>query len=96
MMADEPLATITYDRRVVLESVPPEKVKSILVKIDVEPKDGGYIIYGWDKDDQLLPIQSSGGHVEFELPFVKNEIYIKYLTGLTDFSLATLGFQLDR
>ena len=92
-MTDEPLAQITYSRHATLKV--PTPTKSILVRIKAAPEHASYIIYGWDKNGQLLRVQASGSHDELELPFVKPDIYIKYLKGLESFTLGTVGFQMD-
>ena len=93
-MGDEPELKITYNRKVEL-SCPPN-IKWVTVKIEAKPKDGRYIIYGWDADGQLLPIELSGSHAEYDLPFARNEIYIKYLHGLKSFQLSVVGVEMIR
>jgi hypothetical protein len=86
-------STITYDLEATLSAPPGDILKSIRVRITIEPSDAGALVYGYTDPTTLTAIQVPGGIREVDLPFIRPEILIKYLGGLTSFSAETLGYR---
>jgi hypothetical protein len=83
--------TITYDLAVTLNAPPGDILKSIKVRVTVEPRDGGILIYGYTDPSTITPIQIGGGI--HDLPFIRPDIHIKYLKGLVSLKVETLNYR---
>jgi hypothetical protein len=87
---------ITYNDKVILTAPPGGILKNIKVRITIEPKDAGLLIYGYSDASTITPIQIGGGVTEIDLPFISPEIFVRHLLGLTSYKIDTLGFTLLR
>jgi hypothetical protein len=61
-----------------------------IVAIEVRPVDGGMIIYGYESETSIRPVEVRGSIARLELPFIKPRIYIKFLKGLASYRLRVL------
>ena len=81
----------TYDLEVTLTAPPGGVLAAIFVKVEIDPVDSGCLIYGKDAGGKYQCIKVMGSHERLELPFAHPEIHVKYLKGLQNFRISTLG-----
>lgn len=84
---------ITYDLEVTLTAPPGGILAAIFVKVEIDPVDSGCLIYGKDADGNYQCLEVRGSHERLELPFAHPEIHVKYLKGLQNIRISTLGFR---
>lgn len=89
-------STITYDLAVSLSAPPGDVLESIRVRVTIEPPEGSVLIYGHTEPETITAVQVAGGVHELDLPFIRPDILIKYLNGLTSLKVDTLGFRSSR
>lgn len=84
---------ITYNLEATLTVPPDVPLASIKVEIEVVPSDASCLIYGWNAEGNLQPVEVTGGKGVVDLPFAKPQIFVKYLHGLKHVSVRTLGWR---
>jgi hypothetical protein len=87
---------ITYDTEKMLSAPDGAVLEGINVIVEIEPKDAGCIIYGWLPSGDLQPIEFHGARTEYELPFARPQIFVKYLLGLKHLRISTVGYLMRR
>jgi len=65
--------------------------KSILVDVDLSPKNASCLIYGVMADGKTEAVSVKGGHSQVKLPFSNGKIYLKYADGATEVRIGTIG-----
>lgn len=84
---------IKYDLEADLSAPPGGVLKSILVTVELEPKDAGCLIYGTMADGNMSYVEVRGAKSEIELPFAHPHIYVKYLSELENIKISTRGWK---
>lgn len=84
---------ITYDYETTLAAPDGGVLKAIFISIEVEPKDSGCFIYGWQADGNMGYVEIRGSSARIDLPFARPQIFVKYLAGLKKLSISTLGWK---
>jgi hypothetical protein len=84
---------IAYNDKVKLTAPEGGVLKSIKVRVTVEPKDAGLLIYGHGDAQTMIPVQVGGGTTVLDLPFFQPEILVKHLLGLTSYRIEILGWR---
>jgi hypothetical protein len=82
-----------HDHEIVLDA-PDGVTKSINVQVEMEPKDGGCLIWGTFSDGVhgYIEVRETGGPID--LPFVRDRVYLNFLPGTTGCKIKTLGWRL--
>ena len=87
---------ITYNIETKLSVPDGIPVDAINVRVEIDPDDAGCLIYGWTATGALGFVQVRGSHLDVELPFINPQIYVKYLSGLQNLRISTLGWKEGR
>lgn len=87
---------ITFNEELELEAPSCGVLKSIRVRVTIEPKDAGALIYGYTSADSITAAKFRGGPTKFDLPFIEPYVWIKHLHGLRTIRVDTLGFTISR
>lgn len=82
-----------HDDEIVLEA-PDRVTKSIRVQIDMEPNDGGCVIWGIFSEGVNGCIEVRKTNASVDLPFVRNRAYLMFLPGTTRCRIKTIGWRL--
>ena len=86
-------SSITYNIAETLSAPSGDILKSIRVRVTIEPRDASALIYGYTDPSTITGIQVAGGVHEVELPFIRPDVLIKYLGGLSSLKVDTLGYR---
>jgi hypothetical protein len=85
-------STIRYDEKLTLPAPSGGGLASIRVRVTVEPKDAGMLIYGFEDANTPSIVEVGGGVSEVDLPFISPEILITYIHGLTSQKIEVLSW----
>jgi hypothetical protein len=78
---------------IVVDLPAPEGVNSYFVAVKMSPKDGACIVYGYDREGDIQPIEIHGSIEKLELPYCNPKIWIRYLPGLESFEMTLVGWK---
>jgi len=82
-----------YDSEMNLSVPAGSAVTSILVDVDLAPKDGSCMIYGITPEGHTECVTVRGGHSQVNLPFAHPKIYVKHIGWLDHVWIGTIGHQ---
>jgi hypothetical protein len=69
-------------------------LKSIRIRVSVQPPTGAVLVYGGPLYDS--PVRFDGPTTDKDVPTVEPIVYIQKIDGTTDFEVWTLGWEQDR
>jgi hypothetical protein len=81
-----------HDHEIVLDA-PDGVTKSIRVQIEMEPKDGGCLVWGTFSGGVHGYIEARETGAPIDLPFVRHRAYLQFLPGTTGCKIKTLGWR---
>lgn len=80
-----------FDQEVDLSGPQDGEFEAILVDVDLQPNDASCLIYGVAPDGHSECVEVHGGHSQVRLPFGSRHVCVKYLHGLQQFRIGTIG-----
>jgi len=83
---------IRYELEVELSAPTGGVLSTIMVTVEIEPKDAGCLIYGTMPNGSMGYVEIRGPRAEVDLPFAHPKIYLKYVGGLTNIRISTRGW----
>jgi hypothetical protein len=83
-------STIRYDEKLTLPAPSEGILASIRVRVTIEPKDGGMLIYGYSDGGTMGFVELAGGVTEVDLPFTSPDVLLTYIHGLTSRKIEVL------
>lgn len=84
---------ITYDAEIDLAVPAGALVEGITVRVSITPLAARALIYGTMADGNISYSEIQGGVSVYELPYASGKVWVKYLSGLETFEVATLGYR---
>jgi hypothetical protein len=87
---------ITFNAEVDLTAPTGGILRSIRVEVTIDPSDAGALIYGKTQSGDFVYVEVGGGTTQLDLPFAEPHIWVKYLRGLTNLKISTLGWRDQR
>lgn len=90
-MAQAITPTEGFDQELDLSAPKDEAFEAILVDVDLQPSHASCLIYGVAPDGHSECVEVHGGHSQVRLPFGSRHVCVKYLHGLQQFRIGTIG-----